>query len=259
LTAKQAQGRLAISEQFGQGIFTILKGYDHLPDFLFAGLGILGLIVALWQKRVWIHFLSWPFLHFGAYASLGVTRYFWYYAPLVPGFIGAAGLGIQRIRDWFPESSKGNPARIDRILPAGLLLILFLANGSRLLTMPERMDRRYPIYREAGEWLKLNTDPEDSVGALEVGIIGYFAERPMVDFAGLIQPEVAERFSADTTYEDAALWAVTEYGPDYLVLQDGLFPRLEEGFVAENCSPAYRLVGEEYDYGWNLQIYECQK
>jgi hypothetical protein len=259
LGAKQAQGRLAISEQFAPGFLNILREYASWPYFLLAGLALLGFGYAIWQKRNWVHFLIWPYLYFGAYAFLGVTRYFWYYAPLVPGIAGAAGLGLQRVRSWLQEPSKGSIARIGSALPAVLLLVLFLANSSRLLSMPGRGDKRYPIYRAAGEWINENTAPGDSVGSLEVGIIGYFAERPMVDFAGLIQPEIAARFRAETTYEDAAIWAVDEYSPGYLVLHDGLFPRLEEGFVAQNCSRAEKFEGSNYNYDWDLQIYDCRK
>jgi hypothetical protein len=124
--------------------------------------------------------------------------------------------------------------------------------------MRAQNDPRYSIYRAAGEWLSENTLPGEQAGSLEVGIIGFFANRPMVDFAGLIQPEVAEQFTSETTYEDSALWAVDHYMIDYLVLQDGLFTRLEQGFVNQNCEPVKRFQGDQYSYDWNLSIYDCR-
>lgn len=96
------------------------------------------------------------------------------------------------------------------------------------------------------------------VGTLEVGIIGYYAQRPMIDFAGLIQPEVAAQLTHNATYEDAALWAVSRYAPQYLVLHDGVFPRLEQGYTADRCQPVKHFIGKDYGYSLDMTIYTCQ-
>lgn len=107
--------------------------------------------------------------------------------------------------------------------------------------------------------MQANTNPSDSIGALEIGIIGYYAHRPMVDFAGLLQPLVADRLRGETTYENAALLAVERYRPSYLALIDGHFPRLEQGYVVQFCTLAQRFLGEDFDYSANLSIYACQR
>jgi hypothetical protein len=45
----------------------------------------------------------------------------------------------------------------------------------------------------------------------EVGTVGYYAQRRIIDFYGLIQPEVAQHL-ADPT------WAPQHYQPDYIVI-----------------------------------------
>jgi len=42
----------------------------------------------------------------------------------------------------------------------------------------------YIVWSESA---KDNTPPDALVGALEIGAIGYYSDRPIVDFAGLIQ------------------------------------------------------------------------
>jgi hypothetical protein len=79
----------------------------------------------------------------------------------------------------------------------------------------------------------------------------------MVDFAGLIQPDIARQLTLQTTYEDAALYAVERYRPRYLVLHDGDFTRLEAGYVKETCQPVWRLEGEYFSYPKDLVIYSC--
>jgi hypothetical protein len=126
-----------------------------------------------------------------------------------------------------------------------------------LLEMRMNADTRFRVYRAVGKWLQANTSTSAKVGALEVGIIGYYANRPMVDFAGLIQPDVAEQLTADTTYQDAAIWASNRYQPDYLVLFRGAFARLRRGYVAEGCQLVVEFPAQKYDFHTDLQVYTC--
>jgi hypothetical protein len=96
-----------------------------------------------------------------------------------------------------------------------------------------------------------------TVGTLEVGIIGYYSERPMVDFAGLIQPAVARQLSPSTTYQDAAAWAIATYHPNYLVLNPTWFPDLMRSTVSARCTVRHSLAGQDYGYVGQLNIYSC--
>src|SRR5260221_3074786 len=101
------------------------------------------------------------------------------------------------------------------------------------------------------------TSPTDTVGTLEVGIIGYYSERPMVDFAGLIQPAVARQLSPTTSYQAAAAWAMNAYHPTYLVLNPAWFPDLTRGADTSHCTLKHSLSGGDYGYAGQLDIYGC--
>ncbi len=265
LAAKQAQGTMAGSQRFVDGFVTLVRWFNLWPYWLAAGLAVLGLIFIAWRARSWFLLLGWTAFYFAGYAWLGVSGYFWYYAPLVPGFVSLVGLGIEMVaRIRLPKSpdSSSPVARhsltIGPLLATGLLVGLFVFQVNGLWLLHLNPDARYPLYRDAGLWLEENTPCEASVGALEVGIIGYYARRPMVDFAGLIQPEVAAQLSAQTTYEDAALWAVAQYHPAYLALFSGIFPDLEQGFVTGNCQPVKVFSASDYQQPQDLVIYDCR-
>jgi hypothetical protein len=249
LVAKQQQGS------------TIIKGYGSWPYFLEAILAMLGVILAIWKNRLWLIILIWPVLYFISYSILGVSRYFWYYAPLIPGFIIAVGLGLTAFSELISnvKSEKKNLSSFGLIASGILLMILLAANGISLWRLSNRNDPRFGIYKAAGEWLRENTYPDEQVGSLEVGIVGFYAQRPMVDFAGLIQPDLAEQFSLNTTYEDAAFWAVENFTPEYLVLHDGLFNQFEQEYAKPNCVDVKRLKGEQYSYNFDLTIYDCRQ
>jgi hypothetical protein len=148
---------------------------------------------------------------------------------------------------------------IGHVLVILLLAFLALSQVQSLWSLRQRPDVRITIYRAVGEWLEANTQLNASIGSLEVGIIGFYAQRYMVDFAGLIQPDVALQLKRNTTYEDAALWAVGQYHPDYLILHDGIFPRLEDGYISKHCLLVGTFEGLSYNYSRNISIYNCEQ
>jgi hypothetical protein len=80
----------------------------------------------------------------------------------------------------------------------------------------------------------------------------------MIDFAGLIQPEVADLFAPETTYQTTAIWTMETYRPNFVVLHDGLFPILEQTLIADFCYPVQRFPGWQTGYAQDLSIYNCQ-
>ncbi|MFN2225770.1 MAG: hypothetical protein ACK2UY_05675 [Anaerolineae bacterium] len=222
LMVKQQQGQMTISTQFWGGLMALIREYGRDPIYwLHGALALLGLGQVVTRARHWLPLLIWTAFYIAGYTLLGVSKYFWYYAPLLPAFVvlvaeGAAALlrAVGRIR--LPR-----PAAIGL---AGLLVITLLAPlVAGVLAGHWSTDPRLETYREIGQWLEAYTPPGASVGLLEVGIVGYYAQRPVVDFAGLIQPEVARRFTPSTTYQESATWTIQDYEPDYVLLHQGLF------------------------------------
>ena len=261
LAAKQAQGRMEISQNFAPGVLSVAGWYagkwQYWLELIWVGIG---LIYGLIKKHKWILVLSWTVLYFIAYTILGVTRYFWYYAPLVPGWIVAVGLGLAFFNDVPLPDRKITFLRLEKIRRGFVLLLLltlFLTQVLHVSKMQISNDARYTIYRAVGEWLAENTAEDATVGALEVGIIGFFSQRPMVDFAGLLQPDVSDQMNADTIYDDTAVWATMTYQPQYLALIVGAHPQLEAVIVKEFCQPVKHFSGSQYNYR-DMQIYFCQ-
>lgn len=271
LAAKQQQGAMAVSQRFAGGFLTVLGWYKTWRYELEAALAVLGLVFVIGRARKWLLFLAWPVLYFVAFSILGVSRYFWYYAPLVPGFILLGGVGIQaiarisinhvlprgRLVSVFQKLYDRLQINFGRSLSLAIFLLLVIAQA-RDLTHLQSPDPRVAIYRAAGEWLAAYTPTNAVVGALEVGILGYYARRPMVDFAGLIQPEVAAKLTGGSNYEYAAIWTVEFFHPRYLVLFPGDFPQLEAGYVAQFCRLDKSFSGQTFGFSKDLSIYECQ-
>lgn len=262
LEAKRRQGLLPISEGFLPGLLRLareqyLRFPIYWPHFVLAAVGLLyGL--ARWrrpgaERAGWLLICAWSAAYALAYTALGVTSYFWYYTPIVPGFVTLIGLGAQvaaaGVRRYAGPGWAG-------ALAGAMALALLYPQAATLRYQVRHPDARAAIYRAAGEWLRERTPAGASVGAIEVGIIGYYAERRMVDFAGLIEPDVALRLTPATSYDDAALWAADRYRPEYLVLRPGALPRLQgEWAPSHGCRAVQTLSDPAYE--GSLVIYKC--
>jgi hypothetical protein len=259
LFTKHQQGLMLTSELFVPGFISMLRNYTRNGGYwLEALLAGLGLFLTVRKKRFINLLLLWTGVYFLAYWLLSVSRSYWYYTPLVPGFIACMGLGVESILNSSrQEQYLFRRIRINRWMILFLVMLsLFFSAGTQLYNLYRiwsNPDRRYQPYREIGEWLAHNTPPDASVGTLEIGIIGYYSHRSVVDFAGLIQPDVATRMSSETSYADTALWAVEKYHPTYLVLHDGLFLELEETYVSRYCHLKKTFPGLTQQ----LEIYAC--
>jgi hypothetical protein len=316
LIAKQHQGAMAISQRFAPGFFKILTSYNKWPYILEASLAVMGLASLVRRKRPWALIVTWTILYFLAYSVLGVSNYFWYYSPLVPGFIVLVGLGICGISNtifsshplflkgihsqsipisiypvstlegkeeknefvslqvqsrgkspillysqnfpWYAFRGLGSFRTVFLVFTAAILLVLFSIQAINLWKLRQHLDTRLRIYQVIGEWLRDYTPGDASVGTLETGLIGYYSQRKMIDFAGLIQPQTSDLFNTKSTYEDAALWAIDLYHPEYLVLHQGFSPKLEQGFVVQHCTLIKHFSGKAYGYSTNIIVYACK-
>ncbi len=225
LIAKQQQARMSGSTGFFAGFLRLLGQYARQPLYwLHAALAIFGLEQVLVRARHWGPLLAWTALYFLGYGLLGVSPYFWYYATLVPAVLvlvaeGAVGVirGLGKLRIPRPLATG----------VAGVLVVCLLAPPLTGITaLAWRPDPRLAVYQEIGEWLKSETPQTATVGTLEVGIIGYYSQRTMIDFSGLIQPEIARQLSVEGTYGGSTKWAIEHYAPDYVVLDRVAFSRL---------------------------------
>jgi len=61
------------------------------------------------------------------------------------------------------------------------------------------------------EWLANNTSPGALIASHDIGAIGYFAERPLLDLAGLISPEVIPLLNNETGLADYILDSRAQY------------------------------------------------
>jgi len=105
-------------------------------------------------------------------------------------------------------------------------------------------DIRLPI----GLWLRDNTPPNSSVALEPIGYIGYYSERYIIDFVGLVSPQVLPLRQEDPNHPLANI--VLRLKPDYCVLRDAEY---EANFASV---PTYeRLFVDTYKPVYSKDIY----
>jgi hypothetical protein len=102
----------------------------------------------------------------------------------------------------------------------------------------------------AARWLRDNTPADTLVAAHDIGAVGYFARRPILDLAGLVSPEVIPILR-----DEAALAEhIADSGAGYLLTFPSWYPALtaDARFV-----PVYATGGthSQAPGGENMQVY----
>jgi hypothetical protein len=168
-----------------------------------------------------------------------------YLIPSMPIFFiwGTAGLaGFVR-----PAARSMGIRILSRAWPlaAGLTLLLFWFQGAQAYSQDVGVINSAMVATAA--WLDEHTEPQALIAAHDIGAIGYFAGRDLIDMAGLVSPEVIPFI------RDEALLAQHLDGrkADYFVTLEGWYPALEAGadviFRSDSVGPT--------DFGAIMVVY----
>jgi hypothetical protein len=124
---------------------------------------------------------AWGAISFAFYGVSGLPYFHWYVAPLAIALLAAAGSVPSLL--W----TDGRKA-----LAIGAAVALVWAGSvgaSRGSALLGRDGWRSTGYAEVGKWLAAHSDPAATVSATEIGYLGYYSQRRIVDLVGLVTPE----------------------------------------------------------------------
>lgn len=127
-----------------------------------------------------------------AYPLLGVPFYAWYVIPVIASwFLGLAYLLADVLR-WIVARSaswSGDRRRLQRVEAAtAVLLTLLVAVRVLPMVLGYQPAPHLEAYRQAAMWIRDTTPPEATVTYYEVGVVGWYSERPLRDLLGLVTP-----------------------------------------------------------------------
>jgi arabinofuranosyltransferase len=166
--------------------------------------------------------LAWCAIYFLVYAlRLPVDyQYGRYLMPTIPfllmfGLVGTAG--------WLQPRSRHAVARIlsrAAVVAIVALFVAFLSVGRQAYVQDVCVINGEMV--DVARWLGDNTASDSLIAAHDIGAIGYFADRPLLDLAGLVTPEVIPFMREERQLLDFVL----RRGADYVVTFPSWYPRM---------------------------------
>ena len=146
-----------------------------------------------------------------AYPLLGVPFYTWYSLPVVAallyGVVDLAGAlaraSGRRVAAWTARRRTADRARrrAPRLAAAAVAAALLAPVAPAAVVAAWQHAAtpfpavRYHLYHRTAEWIRERTPPDARLATVEVGVLGYYAERPLVDLLGLVTPRSIERIA----------------------------------------------------------------
>jgi hypothetical protein len=208
-----------------------------------------GALIALYtlaRRRRWIALL--PALWWAALTALYAWRlpvtyqHGRYLIPAIPILVIYGVGGTWSVLD--PASPHPWRRILSRAaaLTLPVVLLLFVAVGARAYAADVGF-----IEGEMAQtalWLRDNTPPDALIAVHDIGAVGYLADRPLLDLAGLVTPQVIP-FITDT---EKLLAFMQERGASYVVF----FPDWSEAYRRLAQNPCLRLVYST-GYAWTRQ------
>ena len=186
--------------------------------------GFILFVLDKFKRRDWILLLPsiWVVGYLCLYAiRLPVVYQHGRYAiPMMPVYFFFSWIGAF---EWIKLSS---PVKYIRIISRAwftatwLILITFLFLGARAYGRDVAIIESEMV--ATAHWIAKNTEPGALIAAHDIGALGYFGERRLLDMAGLISPEVIP-FIRD---EVKLVQYLSASGADYLVTFPGWYPEL---------------------------------
>lgn len=248
LGAKISQGKSGLWGEFP----VFLNGAGHILDTftfsphprLFYGvfliLAFIGLLSHLRTRRVLQGMAIFLVGYTGFFVFLNIPNYHWYYSIYLVALFLFAGYGMDALVKRLSGASSPAVRRVGGPLLAAaavLLLSLQVHDTFRRLPVLTERDRIYlEHYRDAGIWLKRHTPEAATVACYEIGHVGWYSQRYIVDILGLVSPPNARYIAS----QNLSGW-LNHYSPDYIlvhyplrIFERGVVPLVRQGRYVVN-------------------------
>ena len=200
---------------FGSGLLLTAASAqaDNQLFVLLLILAVLGLWSVLRKGVRWWPLLLWTVTYIGGYIVLGVLRFPWYYPPLVPAFALLAAQGIDMVAATVSLRLHWSAGRV--VFAGALAALCLLPNLDWLMSSQKiDVDAHSATYVEVGQWLQAHTPADSTVALLEIGIVGFYSDRTVIDTMGLVSPGMLGHLEG---WLQTLQYAVNRCWPDYVV------------------------------------------
>jgi hypothetical protein len=165
----------------------------YLKEFYsyFIFVAILGLLFSFKAREYILIIFIYDIAYLFVFAILRAQHSHWYFIPLVPAIYIFFARGIEefisRVLSYKETAGFNIVKKMIIMIPAFFVIfysVRFIFNLDRLGVADTR-SKAY-LYEKAGLWLRDNAAQDSKVLLGEIGIIGYYSQRWIVDMGGLV-------------------------------------------------------------------------
>lgn len=262
-SAKIGQGR---SGFWGTGL--LFLHVEYMKDWFFGGnyrmlwfmfpTMAIGLLTT-WRALTTRLIIAYLVLLGAFYIFLHIPNYHWYYGPFFYFLTLFSAVGAYQLARWVAQLPSKQPYPYIITAPVAAVIFLFSIHNLQLANISRGS---FEPYRNIGNWIDKNTPPNSVVAAVEIGTIGWYAHRYVIDILGLTNP-----YNADFVgHKDVHSW-LTKYSPDYIVVHDPLWSFEASAACLTRSGayvptpgfnfPGYQLLGKSTALNVNGLIIKC--
>ncbi len=248
--AKQLEYSILLRNSFLNRIFDLwILPLNGVGILLLPGL-VYYIYIALKKREYFILFIFMWLLGFMLMYSIFLPVTYQHGRYIMPAMPVYFLLGFAGLYSWISVKKKEMWSRVmDGVWKFAAILILaafYMMCGSIYAKDVAIIDTEMV---DTASWIADNTDTNDVIAAHDIGALGYFGDRKLIDMAGLINPEVIP-FIRDQVKLAAYLDAV---GADYLVTFPDWYPEMVAGRNIVFSSES--IYSKEAGHS-NLTVYE---
>ncbi len=195
---------------------TIFNSLPPLTLVILAALFLFSIYLIGRRLRQFWWLILWPLLYALLYTLIAVANFPWYFVPPIAVLFIALALTFGSLLgddDWGtrPSAPILTGPTIRYATAFLFLLIILFTQASQILNNQDRAGYR-PAYLAAANWFRENTPPDASIATIEIGVIGYHSQRPILDTQGLISADMTNH---QLGWDDTLIYALNAHQPDY--------------------------------------------
>jgi arabinofuranosyltransferase len=189
----------------------LFKAYfsnNKIPVFFFIIFSVYGLSISL-KNRIAIVSVIFFAILLCFYVGLNLPNYLWYYAPFLYMTLIFACRGIGGLSTRLLAKGMFNY----RVFVFFALCIVTIFATTKVVSFKE--GGRQETYARIGSWIEKKTASNASIAMAEIGTVGWYADRRIIDILGLVN-----KYNADYIGKGDLYGWLTRYQPDYILRHD---------------------------------------
>jgi len=213
---------------------------------------------------------AWPLGYLIASAALTPMPFHFlrYQLPVLPFFLLLAALAVKDAAEGLAAAAaRRGLTRLatTRTLAAALAALWLLPGAALLYRWPPviRLAAKniLELHVATGRWLGRASEPGDAIATMDIGAIGFYSDRKILDLVGLVTPEIVPRVrgkGVTRARSQAVLSFLEEKRPQYLAVFPERYPGLADD--RQLFQPLFQLTLPDNQISSNnwMVVYRCR-